>query len=475
MHSSRTLVAAVALSAITVFAGAGSAVAAPAVGSVDFGSSSGSGSGTGSASGSESGSVDFGSGGPDVEHPVSTCFWSVPINPERADPQLNYAFPDTAAIYWAAQFTIPENAELVIRGQYAHARYQSLNSYNAATAMPTAVLNDISTAPDAGSRNTYLPGADRSNESARSYTASVLNEASPAEPKPNTLYAGVPGQDRISLLYRIYLPDTGRDLTGGVGLPEPELHLPGGQVLRGQDLCSAVGADNGILKPASLPLDTYKALRDQPGKPATFPSEQAPVWRAYYSAEFTLGCTYLGKCDGTPQRVGGQYSNIDNSYVTAEVNRGFGEVLVLRGELPRTPKTTGGAKNLDSAVDMRFWSMCSNESLATTKVATCLFDEQMATDADGRYTIVASLPEDRPANATKECGVSWLSLSPAGDGAGHPDDSLLIMRNMLPAKDFSHAAHDTKTPGDEKAVMGEYLPDGQYTSKLAFEGSGCAK
>ncbi|WP_064444502.1 hypothetical protein [Rhodococcus sp. YH3-3] len=145
------------------------------------------------------------------------------------------------------------------------------------------------------------------------------------------------------------------------------------------------------------------------------------------------------------------------------------------GELPRTPKTTGGAKNLDSAVDMRFWSMCSNESLATTKVATCLFDEQMATDADGRYTIVASLPEDRPANATKECGVSWLSLSPAGDGAGHPDDSLLIMRNMLPAKDFSHAAHDTKTPGDEKAVMGEYLPDGQYTSKLAFEGSGCAK
>ena len=175
-------------------------------------------------------------------------------------------------------------------------------------------------------------------------------------------------------------------------------------MLRGQDLCSAVGADNGILKPASLPLDTYKALRDQPGKACDIPFRAGAIWRAYYSAEFTLGCTYLGKCDGTPQRVGGQYSNIDNSYVTAEVNRGFGEVLVLRGELPRTPKTTGGAKNLDSAVDMRFWSMCSNESLATTKVATCLFDEQMATDADGRYTIVASLPEDRPANATKECG-----------------------------------------------------------------------
>ena len=77
-----------------------------------------------------------------------------------------------------------------------------------------------------------------------------------------------------------------------------------------------------------------------------------------------------------------------------------------------------------------------------------------------------------PQTLRRNVGVSWLSLSPAGDGAGHPDDSLLIMRNMLPAKDFSHAAHDTKTPGDEKAAMGEYLPDGQYTSKLAFEGSG---
>lgn len=463
MSSFRTFSAAMALAAIAALPGIGSAVTAPAIGSVVLGSSSGSGIG----------SADPGSSGPDPGYPVSTCFWSVPVNPELADPQLNYAFPDTAAVYWAAQFTIPQDAELVIQGQYAHARYQSLNSYNATTAMPTAVLNDVSTTPDAGSRNPYLPGADRLEDDARSYTVSVLDDTPPAQTQPNTLYAGVPGQDRISLLYRIYLPDNGRDLTGGVGLPEPELRFSDGRVLRGDALCSAVDADNAILKPASLPLDTYKALRDQPGKPATFPADRTPVWRAYYSAEFTLGCTYLGKCDGTPPRVGGQYSNIDNSYVTAEVNRGFGDVLVLRGELPRTPKTTTGAPHVDSAVDMRFWSMCSNESLATTKVIACLYDEQVATDAAGRYTIVASLPEDRPANATEECGVSWLPLSPTGDGAGHPDDSLLIMRNMLPSKNFGHAAHDTKTPGDEKAVMGRYLPDGQYTAKSAFEASGC--
>jgi hypothetical protein len=32
----------------------------------------------------------------------------------------------------------------------------------------------------------------------------------------------------------------------------------------------------------------------------------------------------------------------------------------------------------------------------------CLYDEQVPTDADGFFTIVVSLPEDRPANATNK-------------------------------------------------------------------------
>ncbi|GAA4982972.1 hypothetical protein [Kitasatospora paranensis] len=77
-----------------------------------------------------------------------------------------------------------------------------------------------------------------------------------------------------------------------------------------------------------------------------------------------------------------------------------------------------------------------------------------------------SLPQDRPANATRANGVNWLSLSPDGDGggAGHGDDTPLILRNMLPSSAFTHAVQNTHTPGDERAVMGDYLPTGTYTT-----------
>ncbi|WP_410876925.1 hypothetical protein [Nocardia sp. A7] len=407
------------------------------------------------------------------QHDTSSCFWFGPTF-STTNQELNYAFPDSGALYWAAQFAIPAGAALTVKGEYAHARYQSLNSYNITDNTPTAALNDVSTAPDAGSTNPYLPGADRTGEDNRSYTATVRNEAPGAAAAPNTLYAGVPGQERTTLVYRLYLPDNGRDITGGVGLPRPELRLANGEVVTGEKLCEAVGAATTTPKVDVLPMGKYLALRDAPGKPATFPAAEQPVWRTYYNTQFGLGCSYLGKCEGTPARTGGQYSNIDNNYVNAYVSRGFGEVLTLTGTMPRTPHTLDSVSSADGDVDMRYWSLCSNESIATTRATGCVFDEEVPLDAARRYTVVASLPEDRPANATEACGVAWVPLPSTGDGAGHPEDAYLILRNMLPTKGFGHAVQDTKTPGDEKAVMNAYLPDGKYSSKAEFEAKGCA-
>ncbi|MFD7847673.1 hypothetical protein ACFV4K_32675 [Nocardia sp. NPDC059764] len=410
---------------------------------------------------------------PSKDHPTSSCFWFGPTF-SATNQELNYAFPDSGALYWAAQFSIPAGAKLELHGQYAHARYQSLNSYDTTTTAPTAALNDAATAPDRGSHNPYLADANRKGEGDRNYTVTVLDQTAPATgAQQNTLYAGVPGQQRTMLIYRLYLPDRDRDITGGAGLPEPELHLSDGKVLTGTELCGAMSAATTTPPISKLPLDKYTALRDQPGKPATFPAAQSPEWRTFYNVQFGLGCTYMGQCTGTPARTGGQYSNIDNQYVTANISRGFGPVLVLNGTLPRTPRTLGSEQRMEGGVDLRYWSLCNNESMATTKVTGCLYDEQLPLTADRHYTIVASLPGDRPANATEACGVAWLPLSPTGDGAGHPDDGYLIMRNMMADKGFGHAVQDTKTPGDEKAVMGSYLPDGSYTSKTAFESNGC--
>ena len=94
-------------------------------------------------------------------------------------------------------------------------------------------------------------------------------------------------------------------------------------------------------------------------------------------------------------------------------------------------------------------------------------------DKDGFYTIVTSRAEDRPSNAIERCGAAWVEWPVQGDGAGHPDDAFLIVRNTLPAPDFSEAIQNVSKPGDEASVMGPYLPTGEYMSRTDFEALGC--
>jgi hypothetical protein len=408
--------------------------------------------------------------------PQRDCFWTNQIASKFSnDPAQNYAFPDSGAVYWTAKVTMPAGSKLVFKGKYAHARYQSLNSYDGATNGPTDALNDVTTKPDRGSTNPFKPGARRDGRK-RSYTATMVNQAVPAARAQNTLYAGVEGQSEQQVIYRIYEPDSfkKKELTGGVGLPAAELHLADGTVQKGAAACATLQAKSGALAITTLPQSLYQSLREPDGQPATFPAKPSPVFRAFYSTANVLSCWYGGDCAGTPPRIGGQYSNVDNQYVGAFVNRGFakGPVLVLRGKLPTTPSTGPGVKRMGKG-QMRYWSICQNESLYTTVGAGCLYDAQIPVDKNGNYTIVTSLAGDRPKNANPSCGVGYIPWPAKGDGAGHRDDGFLIVRNMLPSSTFHRAIQDTKKPGDEAAVMGPYLPKGTYTTKAAFQRQGC--
>ncbi len=45
---------------------------------------------------------------------------------------------------------------------------------------------------------------------------------------------------------------------------------------------------------------------------------------------------------------------------------------------------------------------------------------------------------------------------------------------MLPSPSFRHAIQNTRAPGDERSVLGSYLPTGTYyPDKRAFERLGC--
>lgn len=369
------------------------------------------------------------------------------------------------------------HAELLCK--YAHARYLSINSYDASNGVPTDALNDVQTVPDPGSRNPFLPGALRAGNPRRDFTITILNEFPPENPDerlPNTLYAKAGDQGEVALVWRIYVPDKNRDITGGVGLPEPRVTLASGEVLGVEDSYGALSPDPNPFPIMPMDPATYAFLRSGSAYSGDlwpeFPAQNPPVWKKTFNIPDTVNCWYVGVCQENPDYFVAQYANLDNQYMSVLLNRDFGEVLVIRGKAPVTPRTYRRNPFMQGNVDMRYWSITTNESIATTRVVDGLYDEEVPVDREGYYTIVVSLAEDRPRNSRSRNGVAWMEWGEMGDGAGHPNDGHLILRHMLPSPDFENAIQNVEFPGDEESVLGPYMPVFQYMSKEDFEALG---
>ncbi len=413
--------------------------------------------------------------------PFADCFWTVgAINGDR----INIAYPDAGANYWAAQYVVPAGATLRLKGTFPHARYSSITAYNTLGAIQDA-LADFQLNPDAGSVNPFRAGVARS-AAKRSFTVTLAGDLLAAPPDPdqrtngparNTLHPAFAGSDVQLVVWRVYVPDRGRDLRGGVPLPRPELQLADGRVLTGQALCDALTSQQPRLPdPSALLLSQgqYDAMRYQPGKPAYFPAQRRPVWRALYSRAYLLAL-WTGEQIPNPTRTGqtGFFPNLHNQYVRAALNRKLGKVVALRGRMATTPATSAGQRFM-KPTQLRYQSFCMNESPLTTQVMDCVYDEQVPLRAGRRYVVVTSRAADRPRNATKRCGVAWIRWSPRGDGGRDTDFGWMQIRTMLPSPAFHHAIQDTRTPGDEHRVMGAYLPDARYyRDRRAFERLGC--
>jgi hypothetical protein len=445
------------------------------------------------------------------QEPDPGCFWGSVINAST----LNLGFPNGMLTnYWYDKFTLPAGAKVVFRGRYPDARYMSFNSYFSSPSDPalrgiaTDALYDAQIAPDPGSTNPFLPGAKRTpDKKHRSWTATVSGDRPPADPgqrEANTLYAGTlaSGQAQpVEILYRVYTPDKNADLAGDGGLPQATVVLADGTTLTGRAACDAVGVDTAPLEPNTLPLNQYVALTHLPphpglGAPGSSPTAPAvnpgrwyrPVNQCHFQDPFFQAAGYPAPaCPNTPALT--QWPTKDNAYIAAYVDRSFGpapgghNVAVMTGRMPTTP-ATGKAPFMAAGKQMRFWGVCMNESLATTQVTVtdgCAYDEQIPVDAQGNYRVVISTPEDRPANATAKCGVTWLNWGD-GDGApapyGRPTSGLLIVRNLLPDASFAEAAQNIPAPGlpaQVAATMGSYMPTLAYQSPAEFQAGGCGR
>jgi len=410
---------------------------------------------------------------------LTDCFWVGTLTPQT----FNILVPDMGVTYWISQFKLPAGAKLELKGQYPHSRYMSFASYNA-MGQPVDGMADDAIKPNPGSSNPFLPGAQRQGTQ-RDYTMHVQTRAMTAGVRvdestraPNTLYVPT-DEPTYQLWMRVYAMDQGVNVLGGVPLPRPQITLADGRKFEGEALCREFVVKDGAVRDFRSTKEGTKAMFKIAGARAPYhPGQPSPNWIAFYNPQQAAANALQNtpyealrtRIDNT--RRAGFYSTLDNVYMSAPVDNRYGDALVLQGKAPRTPRTLKGNATMDAAVDMRYWSVCKNRSVADGATDACLIDEQVPQDAAGKYTIVVSTEAMRPGNARAECGVAWMPWG-AGDGIDNPHGGFVIFRHLKPSKDFANSLWSTKTLGDERQVLGPYYPEMSYQAKAAFEARGC--
>lgn len=447
---------------------------------------------------------------------VSTCFWGRPSSNVGPIDELNYPEEaqnvlavDTDVAYYYTRFQLPAGATITLHGQFPHSRFFSLTTYvsrGTESGLPATSIYDSQINPDPGSVNPYRPGESRSSKH-RSYTVTISGQTTPAEPAVNTLYAGQAGKtgetQQVELVMRIYRPDRNLEADGGVPLPSPTANLEGQSPTGTEaEACSAVSDVGGI---ETLPMSAIQApppaayvhLRDL--APAPHPAVNPINWERfrnlpYLQRPFLAGAgePYEKLIATLPTAItSGLYATPANAYLIAYADRTIGpnteghNILVIHAKMPTHPTTYNRDKiNNGGGTQVRYWSICTAGGLEKPAVlktnSACLFDQEVPVNSDGEYTVVLSLPEDRPKNAKPGCGVAWLNWGSGGDDLegeyaadNRPSLDTLLMRNQLSNPTFAQSIEKVVTPGTEQEVMGAYYPTSNYMTQQEFEARKC--
>lgn len=368
--------------------------------------------------------------------PDPTCSWAAKTDPDT----VNVAFPDTNASYWSHAYAAAPGTELVVHGTYAKARYFSFHVYQP-SGVPVDSIYDAQLRPDPGAANPFAGGSPRAKK--QTYTLHVVFTAKPARPSPNTLYAGrlalsgsLPNPGGL-LMLRVYTPNDPHSPQGGVPLPTVATATSDGTVLANGSACSSDLPSTG-------------------GSATSAVNESSDPSGPEAGGQITWGKAF-------GNNAAGFFGNQQNAYLTATINREYGDLVVIRTRAPRFPDTVHG-RYPSSRDQVRYWSFCQNSG--STRVNACTADYQTAVDRQGYLTIVVSDPAQRPANAVARNGVTWIPWG-AADPAG-----ILIYRNMVPAAGFTHSVQAVKKGDDPLAVMGAYYPTARYCTKSGFEQHG---
>jgi len=360
----------------------------------------------------------------------SSCAWPFIVDASN----INIAYPDPNATYWAMPFALAANESITVAGTYPSARFMAVTVYTVA-GDTVAQLSDLDIAPDPGSANPFAV-ADPPPGSGRSWSLDVVSAGSSATGNVVEL---APGQQAGWLVYRTYLGNPPGDLTGGVALPTL-VRSRDAEVLQTLRPCARFLPGTGI---ASILNATLPEPVD-----VTSPTELVRL-----------------------ADEGGLFANDANAYLSAFSDAPPGQILVVRGLLPTAPDTEEG-QSVVGDFELRYFSITSNLNEKPYPTIDGYYDHELPLDDAGYYTVVIARDGDVPSNATAANDVAVLDW---GDGASQT----VLIRNMLPADGFGMAVQDVTptsygAPSDAATVMGDFYPVIGTCTTATFEASGAA-
>jgi hypothetical protein len=350
---------------------------------------------------------------------------------------LTVLYGDENASYWGSTYSVqninPATTYLRIYGEYPKARYMSIQGYDHLS-RDVDGLTDFQIAPDPGSGNPFAHGAPR-NPAFRNWTVTIRFTPPPAVREPNTIYLGLDAdgnanRSKISWVYRIYLPDQGQNIQGGVIVPRLSVIREDGRAV-----CPPI---------AELFIDDD----DWVGA-----AEADPLLWKKFTATTAL-------------------SNVDIGYMVAVANFvDFDPLLVLRFKRPTFSNTTIG-QTIDTSRNMRYMSVSLAAHDGYPRASRA--DNQLVVDSNGIATIVFSTLLNKPSDSTLQAkSAIWISASPlqVTDLQGS-----VVFRHLLPNANFAAsikklAADDTDA--EIRDAMDEFYPLGVYCTNTQFTQNGC--
>jgi hypothetical protein len=429
------------------------------------------------------------------------CAWPV----ETTAAAANVAAPDPFAAYWLTPFLASRGESITIRGAFPTSRFMSFAVYNDSFQLFTnsvngkhvpSYLSSYQITPDQPAGNPWRTGRVRSGQQ---FTIRLMPVVTAAQQRSEN---AIPTIDQHApadtsgpagagyVIFRDYLP------AGG----DAAVQLPSVTVTEGR-------RSTTLPRCASQSRVTSEAVSDQRTTPASTVASMAAVLDGLRDDGVAMSCTsgcaapalrYFGP---SADSRAGLFPNPLGGYIEMRFTPKPGYVIVTHGKAPTSPTTAGDGSPGSSAgthpvswirpkFQVLYWSIANYLATQPYPVVTAgqganpqfgATPDYQTTLLNGYYTVVSSLPSDKPSAASLQAAAAtWIPMSAANPAA--PEFQLL--RNLLPQQSlYPQGFAFVKPPADPSDVvlpiklrqqMGAYYPQTAQCTVRTFQASGWA-